>query len=178
MAYFLRYCLDYHVIPKGFDLKFHLALNVDNHELQATCTRTLQKASRELCEIVLKGFQDKVKNLQQELQLSREKLFEELGHPCANKTWNYLRQQNFLLHRNLKILEKRKFEKTIAFSNSDFPVHTANQPSNLHAGGRRYHKIRRLRRKRYRFRRRRKELRAALDTIAQHLNPINLSDAN
>ena len=125
--------------------------------------------------MVLKSSQEKVKNLQQELQIAREKLFDELGNTHATNTWNYLRQENALLHRNLKLTEKRKLEKTIPVSTSDPPTIS---PDTLHTNGRRYHKLRRLRRKRLRFRRRRKEIKAALNYKAQQLNPINLSDLN
>ena len=77
---FLKICLDDDVIPKGFNLNFHLALNVDNHELQASCAHTLHKTSIELCNMVLKSSQEKVKNLQQGVQIAREKLFDELGN--------------------------------------------------------------------------------------------------
>ena len=102
------------------------------------------------------------------LQLSREKLFEELGNTSATIAWNHLRQENSILHRNLTILERYKFETTIPIINSDPPVFT------VFAGGRHYHKIRRQ----CRFRRRRKELRAASDIKSQSLNPINLSHVN
>ena len=69
-----------------------------------------------------KSSQEKVKNLQQELQIAREKLFDELGNTHATNTWNYLRQENALLHRNLKLTEKRKLEKTIPVSTSDPPT--------------------------------------------------------
>ena len=71
---FLKICLDSNVIPKGFNLNFNLAFNVDNHELQASSTDKLHKTSLELCNLVLRSSQEKVKNLQQELQLAREKL--------------------------------------------------------------------------------------------------------
>ena len=125
--------------------------------------------------MVLKSSQEKVKNLQHELQLAREKLFDELENTHATDTWNYLRQENALLHRNLKLTEKRKLEKTIPISTLAPPF---NSPVTSHASGRRYRKLRRLRRKRLCFRRRRKEIKAASHYKAQQLNPINLSDMN
>ena len=80
-----------------------------------------------------------------------------------------------MLNRNLKLTEKCKLEKTIPISTSDPPI---NSPGTSHARGRRSHKLRRLRRKRFRFRKRRKEIKATLHYKAQQLNPINLSDMN
>ena len=125
--------------------------------------------------MVLRSSQEKVKNLQQELQLAREKLFDELGNTHATDTWNYLRQENALLNRNLKLTAKPKLEKTIPISISDPPI---NSTGTSHASGGRYHKLRRLRRKRFRFRKRRKEIKAALHHKTQQLSPINLSDMN
>ena len=83
------------------------------------CTHTLQKASKELCDLVLRSSQEKVRNLQHEMQTTREKLFEELGHARATNTWNHLRQENFTLRHSLKLLEERKFKKTIPTANLD-----------------------------------------------------------
>ena len=66
-------------------------------------------------------------------------------------------------------------KKTIAISTSDPPIISLDT---LHANGRRYRKLKRLRTKRLRFRRRRKEIKAALHCKAHQLNPINLSDMN
>ena len=93
----------------------------------------------------------------------------------ATNTWNYLRQKNALLHRNLKLTEMHKLEKTIPRGTSPPPI---NSPGTLQASVRRYRKLRRLRRKRLRFRRKRKEIKAASNYKAQQLNPINLSDTN
>ena len=108
------------------------------HERQVSCAHTPHKASIELCEMVLKSSQEKVKNLQHELQLAREKLFDELENTHATDIWNYLRQENALLHSNLKLTEKRKLEKTIPISTSAPPF---NSPVTSHASGRRYRKI-------------------------------------
>ena len=82
------------------------------------------------------------------MQLAREELFDELGNTHGTNTWNYLRQENALLHHNLKFKEKRKLEKTISFSTSDPPI---NSSGTSHASGRHYHKSRRLHRKRLQF---------------------------
>ena len=80
---FLKICLDSNIIPRGINLNFNLALNVDNHQLKPSCTHKLHKTSLELCDLVLRSSQEKGKNLQQELQLAREKLFDELGNTHA-----------------------------------------------------------------------------------------------
>ena len=125
--------------------------------------------------MVLKSPQVKVKNLQHELQIAKEKLFNELGNRHATNTWNYLRQENALLQRNLKLTEKRKLEKTVPISTCDPPIIS---PHTSLPNGRRFHKLKRLRRKRLRFRRRRKEIKAGLHYKSQQLNPINLSHMN
>ena len=82
---FLDTCLNHNVNPKGFNLKFHLALNVDNHELQASCMNIFHKTSKELCLTVLTTSQENVRTIQPDLQLSRGIMFNELGHARPTK---------------------------------------------------------------------------------------------
>ena len=122
---FLKTCIDRNVIPKGFNLKFNLALNVDNLNFQDMCTRLLQNTSRELCHTTLKITQERVKTLQRELQLSRARLFEVLDHTRATTVWNQLQYKNYVLNCKLRIIEERKLNRTIPLLN----LNADNEPA-------------------------------------------------
>jgi len=53
-------CLNRNVIPIGFNLNFHLALNVDNANLNMFCEQSLQRTSIELCNAENKKITDEV----------------------------------------------------------------------------------------------------------------------
>ena len=80
---FLKLCLARNVIPVGFNFRFHLALNIDNVNLNTFCKHSLQRTSRDICNAVLLASQEKVNLLQQELRLHREQLFSRLSYDSA-----------------------------------------------------------------------------------------------
>ena len=110
---FLKNCRKQNVIPKGFRLKFNLALNTNNSEVNLHCSRVLFNSSQELCNIVLKSTEEKVKHLQRELNICRVNLFSQFHYFFANRIWKSLEYENFILHNDLKATEKRKMRKTI-----------------------------------------------------------------
>ena len=110
---FLKVCRKHNVIPKGFQLKFNLALNTSNPEVNLHCNRVLFNSSQELCNIVLKSTEEKVKRPQRELYTCRANLFSQFNYIFARLIWNSLEYENSILHNDLKVIEKKKMRKTI-----------------------------------------------------------------
>ena len=138
---FLKLCLDRNVIPVFFNFRFHLALNIDNVNLNTFCKHSLQRTSRDICNAVLRASHEKANLLQQELRLYREQLFS--------------KSENAILLRTLKEREKRKWLKTIPLDPGlDSPSATDNPPTSRRS--RRYNKCARIFRKRQHFRQRRR----------------------
>lgn len=172
---FLKNCRKHNVIPKGFQLKFNLALNTNNPELNLHCSRVLFNSSQELCNIVLKSTEEKVKHLQRELYNCRVNLFSQLHYFLAYRIWKSLEHENCILHNDLKAIEKRKMRKTIQLP---APPDYDNSRNTTHRKQtRRYDKSRRLQRKKEQFRTKHRSTSfAADDNKLQHLNPVNLSE--
>ena len=110
---FLKNCHKHNVIPKGFNLKFNLALNTNNYELNVRCNRVLHNSSQELCNLVLRSTEEKIKDLQRELHVCRTNLFSHLNCEFAYLIWKSLEYENFILHNNLKEIERKKMRKTV-----------------------------------------------------------------
>ena len=171
---FLKNCRKQNVIPKGFQLKFNLALNTNNSEVNLHCSRVLFNSSQELCNIVLKSTEEKVKHLQRELNICRVNLFSQFHYFFANRIWKSLEYENFILHNDLKATEKRKMRKTIQLPVSLDHDNASNMTQRKRF--RRY-KSRRIQRKKEQFRAKHRPRSIAVDdNKLQHLNPINLSE--
>ena len=144
---FLKLCLDRNVIPVGFNFRFHLALNIDNVNLNTFCKHSFQRTSRDICNAVLRASYEKVNLLQQELRLYRKQLFSKLSYNSALFLWNGLKSENAILLRTLKERKKRKWLNTIPLDPGlDSPSATDNPPTS-----RRSHKCARIFKKRPAF---------------------------
>ena len=173
---FLKLCLARNIVPVGFNFRFHLALNIDNANLNTFCKHSLQRTSRDICNAVLLASQEKVNLLQQELRLHRELLFSRLSYDSAFLIWNDLKSENEILLHTLKEREKRKWLKTIPLDHGlDSSNSTDNPPTTRRS--RRYDKFGRLLRKRQYFRQKRRMLNAANVDQLHQLDPVNLSTA-
>ena len=171
---FLKRCLVYNVSPVGFNFRFHLALNIDNVNLNTFCKHSLQRTSRDICNAVLRASQEKVNILQHELRLHREQLFSSISYDSALFLWNGLKSANANLLHTLKEREKRKWSKTIPLDPGlDLTSTTNNTPQTRRS--RRYNKYDRLLRKRQHFRKKRRQPNPVNMDQLQQLDPVNLS---
>jgi hypothetical protein len=174
------YSSDFHIrwaknFQMGFKLKFNLALNTNNPEVNSQCNRVLFNSSQELCNIVLKSTEEKVKHLQRELYICRVNLFNQFNYFFAHLIWKSLEYENFILHNDLKAIEKKKMRKTIRLPASPDHGNTSNTTQRKHI--RRYNKDRRIQRKREQFHAKHRSTPFAVDdNKLQHLNPVNLSE--
>ena len=165
------------VIPVGFNFRFHLALNIDNVNLNTFCKHSLRCTSRDICNAVLQASQEKVNLLQHELRLYREQLFSRLSYDSALFLWNGLKSENANLLHTLKEREKRKWSKTIALDPGlDSPSTTEHPPTT--GRSRRYNKYGRLLRKRQHFRKKRREPKPINMDELHQLDPVNLASAS
>ena len=146
---FLKNCRKQNVIPKGFQLKFNLALNTNNSEANLHCSRVLFNSSQELCNIVLKSMEEKVKHLQRELHTCRTNLFSQFHYFIAQQIWKSLEHENFILHNDLKTVERRKLRKAI---HPPISPDIGNASNTTHSKRiRRYDKSRTIQRKKEQF---------------------------
>ena len=171
---FLKLCLLRNVIPVDFNLRFHLALNIDKVNLNTFCKHSLQRTSRDICNAVLQASQEKVNLLQRELRLHREQLFSRISYDSALFLWNGLKSENVNLLHTLREREKHKWLKTIALDPGlDSPGAMDNPPATRRS--RHYNKFARLLRKRQHFRKKRRVPNPINIDQLHQLDPVNLS---
>ena len=119
--------------------------------------------------------EEKVKHLQRELYICRVNLFSQFHYSLVHLIWRSLEHDNFILHNDLKAIEKRKMRKTIQPPASHHLGNTSNATHRKH--NRRYDKFRRIQRKKEQFRAKHGSTPFVVDdNKLQHLNPVNLSE--
>ena len=127
---FLNLRLAKNCLPRSLLLKFNLQFVKENTEQKDAINLDLRKASFEIMKKIQEGTFSEVKTMKQNLQLERNKLFQNFDSYFANRVWNETKREMNAFKHELERREKKKLSKTILlFQEAKSTIEVRKQPN-------------------------------------------------